>query len=125
VAVHQQPGVVVHQQKQPGALGARHPRAGHERALQHVADPAFVGALGLIAPEGPGGLGRKRGPVQALAPQVGPDGALADGDAISGAQDVGDVGGAAGWALGPQRGRLGQQLGVAAHRAGVGAADRA
>ena len=123
--VHQQPGVVVHQQKQLGALGASHPRVGHERTLQHVPDPALVGPFGLIATEGVGGLGGQCGPVQALAPQVGADGALADGDAVAGAQDVGDVGGAAGWALGAQRGRLGQQLGVAAHLADVSPLDRA
>jgi hypothetical protein len=48
-AVHQQPRVVVHQQEQLGAAAARNARVGHERADEHVTDPAFVGAGGLIA----------------------------------------------------------------------------
>jgi len=49
------------------------------------------GPLGLVAAKR-SRLGAERGTVQALAAQVGPDGALADLDARSGAQDVGDVG---------------------------------
>jgi hypothetical protein len=48
-AVHQQARVVVDQQEQLGALAAGHPRVGHERPGEHVADPALVGPLGLVA----------------------------------------------------------------------------
>jgi hypothetical protein len=55
---------------------------------------------------------------------VGTDGAFADHDPMAGTEDVGDVGRRTRQPFGPQRSRLGQQFGVAAHLTGVGAADR-
>jgi hypothetical protein len=57
--------------------------------------------------------------VQALAAKVRAHGALADQDAVAVVKDGGDVGRRAGWPFGTQRGRLAQQLGVAAHHPGV------
>jgi hypothetical protein len=120
-AMDQQPGVVVHQHKQSGALGAGHARVRHERSDEHVADPALAWPLGLIAAGGAGRLGRQCRAGQPLAGKMGAHGAFADGDAMAGAQDLGDLRRGAGRTLGTQRGCFGEQLGMAAHRAGVGA----
>jgi hypothetical protein len=124
-AMHQQPGMVIHQHKQLGALAAGDAGAGDVRPAEHVADPALAWPLGLVAAQHPGGLGPERGAVQALAAQMRTHGPLADHDPMAGAQDVGDMGRRAGRLLGPQRGRLGEQLGVAAHHPGVRPLGRA
>jgi hypothetical protein len=90
-AVHQQARVVVDQQEQLGALGALRARVGHQRPGEHIADPALLGPLGLVAAQHLGGLAAKGGPVKALAAKVGAHGALADHDPMAGTQDVGDV----------------------------------
>src|SRR6266498_5952668 len=53
----QQPGVVVDQHEESGALGAGHARVWHEAADGHVADPALAWPAGLVAAGGAGGLG--------------------------------------------------------------------
>jgi len=96
----------------------------HEAADEHVADPALAWPLGLIPAGRAGRLGRKSRAVKALTAKLRVDRALADGDAVAGAQDLGGLRRRAGGPLGPQRGRLGEQLGMAAHRAGISALDR-
>jgi len=119
-AVGQQPGMVIHDQEQPGPHRGLCLRIRHPRADEHVGDPPLVGAGGLIAAVCLR-LGAQCRPVQPGAAQLRADGPLRYPHAVAVEQDRGDLRGGASRQLQPQRGGLGEQFRVRAHRPGVGA----
>ena len=118
-AVDQQPRVIIDDEEQPGAHRALPAGPGHPGADEHVGDPPLVRPRGLIPAVGLR-LGGERLAVQAGAAQLAADGPVGDLHAVPVVQDRGDLHGRASRQLQPQRGRLGEQLRVGAHRAGVG-----
>ena len=118
-AVDQQPGMIIDDQEQPGPHRALPAGPGHPRADQHVGDPPLVRPGGLVPAVGLR-LGGQRLAVQPGAAQLAADRPLRDGHPVPVVQDRGDLRGRAAGQLQPQRGGLGEQLRVGAHRAGVG-----
>ena len=111
--------MVVDDQKQLGAdrgvdLGERDPWSD-----EHVCDPAFVRAVGLVATEHLW-LGLECFAMKAPASQLGADGPLGDFDAVAVIEDRGDLGGRAARDLEAKGRGLTEQLRVGAHRPGVG-----
>ena len=119
-AVHQQPGMIIDDEEQPGPHRPLPPGQGHPRADQHVGDPPLVRAGRLIPAVGLRRGGQRR-PVQPGAAQLAADGPLGDPHPVPVVQDRGDLRGRPAGQLQPQRRRLGEQLRVSAHHAGVGA----
>ena len=117
-AVHQQPGMIIHDQEQPGPHRAVPSRPGHPRANQHVADPPLV-RPGCLIPAVCLRLGRQRVAVQPGAAQLAADGPLGHRYPVPVIQDRGDLRGRPAGQLEPQRRGLGEQLRVRADRPGV------
>jgi hypothetical protein len=117
-AVYEQAGVVVEERELASAAAALDARVRHEGPDQDLTDPDLVRPAGLEAAEGPG-LGGELGAVQALALKLLAERALGDADAVTGAQDLGDVGGRALRPLPAQGGGFLEELGMAADHAGV------
>ena len=118
-AVHQQPGMVIDDQKQPRPDRAVPAWPGNPGPGEHVADPPLVRPGRLIPAVGLR-LGGQGLPVQPGAAQLRADGPLGDPHAVPVIQDRGDLRGRAARQLQPQRGGLGGQLRMSAHRPGVG-----
>jgi hypothetical protein len=116
--VHEQAGVVVEEREPASAAAALDARVRHEGPDQDLTDPDLVRPTGLEAAEGPG-LGGELGAVQAPALKLLAERALGDADAVTGAQDLGDVGGRALRPLPAQGGGFLEELGMAADHAGV------
>ena len=118
-AVHQQPGMVIDDQKQPGPQRLLPSWPGHPGTDQHVGNPPLVRPRGLIPAVGLR-LGGQRLTVQPGAAQLAADGPLMHPYPVPVEQDRGDLRGRPARQLQPQRGSLGEQLWVGAHRAGIG-----
>jgi hypothetical protein len=51
--MHEESAVVVHEDPQKGTFAAGHAWLWHEWTDEHIADPALVGTVGLVATKGP------------------------------------------------------------------------
>ena len=122
-AVDDETRVVVDDEEQLRSHRSGHLREGDEGADQHVGDPAVVRALGLVAAEG-ALLGGKGLSVQPSTAQLLADRPFGDGDPVTVIEDLGDLGCRAARQLEAERARLGEQLRMRAHRAGVGSRRR-
>ena len=92
-ASYEQAGMVVDEHEKARPHGTRRSRMGHEGTDEHVADPALVGYVGLIASERPA-IAEKLGSREAAPAELLGERALGDPDAVAGRDDLADVGGA-------------------------------
>src|SRR4051794_27509187 len=87
---------VIHKQEEVGTFTPRHAWKRHKRADEHIAHPAFVGPFRFVPAECAWHT-RQSSPMQTASVQVFANGALRDGDAVSGFQHRADVSSRASW----------------------------